>query len=52
MPSAELNALAMRKIEALHRYNEVKDLAQKLLGMLAEMSQCSVRDLHKQFGVE
>ncbi|KAL6057899.1 hypothetical protein QOT17_015157 [Balamuthia mandrillaris] len=44
--------LELKKMEALHKYNEVKDLAHKLLGILAEASQCTVKQLYESFNIE
>lgn len=36
-------------IEKLHRYNDVKDLAQALIGRLAVMEGCTTRELYPRF---
>ena len=38
-------------IGALHEYNEVKDVAQSLLGKLAEMEGNTVASMHRQYGL-
>lgn len=39
-------------IEKLHEYNEVKDMAQLLLGKLAEVEGTTTTSLYEQFGLE
>lgn len=43
-----------RHIQRLHRYNEVKDVAQGLMGMVAEARDVRVGELyeHGEFGVD
>uniref|UniRef100_A0A0N7ZBJ3 DNA repair protein SWI5 homolog n=1 Tax=Scylla olivacea TaxID=85551 RepID=A0A0N7ZBJ3_SCYOL len=38
-------------IRNLHRYNEVKDAAQLVLGRLAELEQVTVKEMHKKYKV-
>jgi len=38
-------------IERLHLYNDVKDLAQMVIGKLAELEEVSVGSLHEEFEV-
>jgi len=38
-------------IESLHEYNDIKDLAQMVIGKLAELEQVSVGSLHEEFDV-
>lgn len=40
-----------RYIDALHEYNEVKDVAQTLLGKYAELEQTTVAQAHEKFGL-
>ena len=41
-----------RHIRALHAYNEMKDVAQMLMGKLAEMEGGLTRDLYPRFGLD
>ncbi|KAK3881599.1 hypothetical protein Pcinc_013981 [Petrolisthes cinctipes] len=38
-------------IDNLHRYNEIKDAAQLVLGRLAEMEEVTVKEMHEKYGV-
>ena len=38
-------------IRQLHQYNEVKDLAQALIGQLANIEGCTTRELYPRFGL-
>lgn len=38
-------------IDNLHRYNEVKDAAQLVLGRLAELEQVTLKEMHKKYKV-
>lgn len=38
-------------IDNLHRYNEIKDAAQLVLGRLAEMEELTLREMHEKYGV-
>mmetsp|Transcript_16615 Transcript_16615/g.27465 ORF Transcript_16615/g.27465 Transcript_16615/m.27465 type:complete len:161 (+) Transcript_16615:51-533(+) len=55
---AELLSLAgiekdiAEKIDRLHRYNDVKDAGQMLLGKLAEFKNTTTRELYQQFGLD
>ena len=40
-----------RYIDALHEYNEIKDVAQTLLGKYAELQQMTVAEAHEKFGL-
>lgn len=40
-----------KKLNLIHSYNETKDLAQFLMGKLAEMEQCTVKKIHEKMGV-
>lgn len=37
------------QMQALHRYNEMKDSTQMVLGYLADVEQTTVTELHKRF---
>lgn len=39
-------------IDALHRYNELKDVGQTLLGKLAEQQGCMTRDMYPKYGLD
>lgn len=38
-------------IDNLHRYNEIKDAAQLVLGRLAEMEEATLKEMHEKYGV-
>lgn len=38
-------------IDNLHRYNEIKDAAQLVLGRLAELEQVTLKEMHKKYKV-
>lgn len=38
------------QIDLLHRYNDVKDAAQVVMGRLAELESVTVRSLHEKYG--
>lgn len=38
-------------IDNLHKYNEVKDAAQLVLGRLAELEQVTLKEMHKKYSV-
>lgn len=38
-------------IDNLHRYNEIKDAAQLVLGRLAEMEEVTLKEMHEKYGV-
>lgn len=40
-----------KKLDLIHKYNETKDIAQFLMGKLAEMEQCTVKKIHEKMGV-
>lgn len=39
------------QMQALHKYNEMKDLAQMVLGYLADVEQTTVKELHERYNV-
>lgn len=39
------------EMQALHDYNEMKDLTQIVLGYLADSEQCTVLELHKRYNL-
>lgn len=39
------------QMDALHEYNEMKDLAQMILGYLADAEHVTVTELHKRFNL-
>lgn len=47
----ELEHKISKKLNLIHKYNETKDLAQFLMGKLAEMEQCTVMKIHERMGV-
>ncbi len=48
----ELESEYKKYIDSLHRYNDVKDVTQSLLGKLAEMTQRTITELHEEFGLD
>ena len=38
-------------IEKLHQYNEIKDVAQMVIGRLAVQLETTTRDIYKKFGL-
>lgn len=40
-----------RHIEDLHRYSEIKDAAQLVMGRLAELEGVTIKDMHEKYGV-
>jgi len=38
-------------IEKLHEYNEIKDIAQMVIGRLAIQLETTTRDVYKKFGL-
>lgn len=47
----EIDRLHKRHLDRLHRYNEAKDVAQALMGRLAQLSGCTTRELYPQFNL-
>ena len=45
-------ALSDRRAEVLHTYNEVKDIAQTALGVIAARRSCSLVQLYDALGIE
>lgn len=39
-----------RQIDLLHRYNDIKDVAQIVMGRLAELENVTVKSLHEKYG--
>lgn len=39
-----------RQIHLLHRYNDIKDIAQIVMGRLAELENVTVKSLHEKYG--
>lgn len=39
-------------IQLLHRYNEIKDIGQGLMGLIAEKRGCRIKDVMEEFGVD
>lgn len=39
-----------RQIDLLHRYNDIKDIAQIVMGRLAELESVTVKSLHERYG--
>lgn len=48
---ASANAVVTAHITALQRYNEIKDIGQGLMGMIAEARGVRVADVMEDFGV-
>lgn len=49
--SHDEDANKLEIMNLLHRYNDVKDAAQKIIGALANFDQTTVRDMHKKFNL-
>lgn len=45
------SAKKLERMNLLHRYNDVKDAAQIIIGVLANLDQTTVRDMHKKFNL-
>lgn len=43
--------LYKKYIEKLHKYNEIKDATQCLLGKLAEINKCTINEMHSNYGL-
>ncbi|CAG9583838.1 Swi5_putative [Leishmania major strain Friedlin] len=43
--------LALPLAELLHRYNAARDLAQELIGMIAQHQDCTIAHVHRMLGV-
>ncbi|GFQ77039.1 hypothetical protein TNCT_460151 [Trichonephila clavata] len=39
-------------IDKLHEYNEIKDVAQMIMGKIAVLEQTTVRKVHEEFGMK
>jgi DNA repair protein Swi5/Sae3 len=48
---AKAKELIQDHIQRLHQYNEIKDVAQGLIGMIADARGVRVRDCQGEFGV-
>lgn len=47
-----LDEIQQERIELLHKYNDTKDHAQRLLGALAELEQVSIDQLYKSLEID
>ncbi|KAJ5722829.1 DNA repair protein SWI5 [Penicillium malachiteum] len=45
------NETVQRHIRLLHEYNEIKDVAQGLMGLIADAKGVRVVEIHKEYGV-
>lgn len=45
------NTTVQQHIRLLHEYNEIKDVGQGLMGMIADARGVRVIDVHREFGV-
>jgi DNA repair protein Swi5/Sae3 len=45
------NTTVQQHIRLLHEYNEIKDVGQGLMGMIADARGVRVVDVHREFGV-
>lgn len=59
LPQAELDevmsvakATIKEHISLLHRYNDIRDIAQGLMGMIAEQRAVRMRDVQEEFGID
>ncbi|KAJ5641515.1 Swi5-domain-containing protein [Penicillium lividum] len=41
-----------RHVRLLHEYNEIKDAAQGLMGLIADAKGARVAEIHQEFGVD
>jgi len=48
----QIARLTHAKIDALHSLNDAKDETHRLLGILAELNQCTVKDMYKALRIE
>lgn len=46
------NTVIKEHIQLLHRYNEIKDIGQGLMGLIAEKRGCRIKDVMEEFGVD
>ena len=46
------DAVIKEHIALLHRYNEIKDIGQGLMGLIAEKRGCRIKDVIEEFGVD
>ena len=47
--SQYVESLYQQYIDKLHKYNEIKDATQCLLGKLAEINRCSVQEMYEKY---
>ncbi|KAF2452300.1 DNA repair protein, partial [Lineolata rhizophorae] len=47
----EAKAVVQRHIDLLHSYNEVRDVGQGLIGLIAESRGVRIKDVQDEFGV-
>lgn len=45
------NERKTKKMELLHEYNDVKDAAQSIIGVLANLECVTIKSLHQRFGL-
>ena len=48
----DVDGFARQYMQDLHVYNDLKDAAVHLLGLLARASECTAREMYARFGVE
>lgn len=39
------------EMQALHEYNDIKDVTQMILGYLADAENCTVAELHRRYNL-
>ena len=49
--TSDPQALVNDHIRRLHQYNEIRDVGQGLMGMIAEQRGMRVVDIYKEFGI-
>jgi DNA repair protein Swi5/Sae3 len=50
--SDSIDDFVQDRIKKLHEYNEVKDIGQMLLGIIAEREGVTIKDLYKRFELD